>query len=168
MGRPDAGITLIELMVTVAIVGILAAVAVFAYGKYTKKARASEVYEVFGEFRLRQEQHHVENSEYLATGADETDYFPLPVSADDPHSIATPPAEWTTLKINIGKPALYCGYVAIAGDGGDATNIGGTANAFGMTAAPADDWFYVLAECPFNGRRYMIRSDSDLVAQDDY
>ena len=41
--RPQAGFTLIELMITVAIIGILASIALTQYRDYTRRAKMSEV-----------------------------------------------------------------------------------------------------------------------------
>jgi type IV pilus assembly protein PilE len=162
MQRPEVGLTLIELMVVVAIVGVLAALAVFTYTKYTKKARTSEIYAVMGEFKIKENQFQVENSTFVG-GADETAYFPKPLSEDKPTSTAGPPATWTNLKLNIGKTELWCGYVPISGPANDGTNIGAKATAFGFVT-PVQDWYYVLAECDFTDTTYMMRFDIDKIA----
>lgn len=49
--RKQAGFTLIELMIVIAIIGILASVALPAYQTYTKKAKFSEVVLAVGSIR---------------------------------------------------------------------------------------------------------------------
>jgi len=152
-------------MVTVGIVGILVGIAVFMYGRQVKKARASEVASVMAEIALRQESFYVENGTYASSGANDNDVFPAAPSASGPTPVSGPPTGWTDLGINLGKSELWCGYVTRAGDGGNGANIGARASGdFGFTA-PTQDWFYVLAHCPFNEKIYMRRFDRDTTAE---
>lgn len=68
--RDAKGFTLIELMVTVAILGIIAAIAVPAYSHYVVRSKLSEVGAALSDARLRQEQYYADNRNYgTATGA---------------------------------------------------------------------------------------------------
>ncbi len=172
MGQRQRGFTLMELMIAVAIVGILATIAMFAYNKYIKGARASnEVPAVFAEFQLRQQQFAVENNGFfLSTGANDGDTWPpAPSGSKTPTSIAggpmAPGGTWEQLHITLDKPALYCAYVTRAGNAGDASNIGATASGkFAMATAPTQNWYYVLAECDWDDDNtvnefWFVRSD---------
>jgi hypothetical protein len=61
------------------------------------------------------------------------------------------PAAWTPLRVKPPMSRVYCGYVAMAGRGGDGANLGAKAGDFGLAAAPATDWYYLLARCDLDG-----------------
>jgi len=68
--RSAKGFTLIELMVTVAVLGILSAIAIPAYTNYVVRSKLSEVGADMSDSRLRQEQYYADNRNYgTATGA---------------------------------------------------------------------------------------------------
>ena len=65
------GFTLIELMIVVAIIGILAAVAIPAYGDYTARAQAAEAFTLMDGLKTPMtEAYTSEGSFYILTAAD--------------------------------------------------------------------------------------------------
>ncbi len=58
------GFTLIELMIVVAIVGILASIAVPAYTDYVKKGKAAEATSTLADARIKMEQYFQDNRTY--------------------------------------------------------------------------------------------------------
>ncbi|MFH1728218.1 MAG: prepilin-type N-terminal cleavage/methylation domain-containing protein [Pseudomonadota bacterium] len=59
------GFTLVELMITVVIIGILAGLATTAYNRYILKSKKSEIPAAFGTIKAGEESYHVEYGQYL-------------------------------------------------------------------------------------------------------
>jgi type IV pilus assembly protein PilE len=64
-----AGFTLIELMITVAIVAILAALALPAYSDYITRSKLTEATNGLADFRVKQEQYYQDNRAYGTAAA---------------------------------------------------------------------------------------------------
>lgn len=76
------GFTLIELMITVAIIGILAAIAIPAYQRYVREARRADAFTGLLDLQSRQERWRVNTTTYGATAdhpamgfVDQTDFY---------------------------------------------------------------------------------------------
>lgn len=67
--RKPAGFTLIEILIVVAIVGILSAIAIPAYTDYVRRGAVVEAFGILGDFRVRMEQFYQDNRSYSNAGA---------------------------------------------------------------------------------------------------
>ncbi|PAS97679.1 MAG: fimbrial assembly protein [Candidatus Dactylopiibacterium carminicum] len=64
-----AGFTLVELMITVAIIGVLAAIAYPAYQDYVTRSRLVDATNALSTLRAKMEQHYQDNRTYLTSGS---------------------------------------------------------------------------------------------------
>lgn len=67
--RRQSGFTLLELMIVVAIIGILAAIAIPQYNQYTNKSRINEAFNTLSDLRVRMEQYYQDNKQYGNAGS---------------------------------------------------------------------------------------------------
>lgn len=103
------GFTLIELMITVVIVGILASIALPSYTSYLARGKITDAVSVLADYRVRMEQYFQDNRNYGTAGA----ACPVAVST----------SKYVTYTCTVGNPNTT--YVAtatsIAGSLGAAT-----------------------------------------------
>jgi len=66
--RRQRGFTLIELMITVAVLGVLSMIAVPSYTDYLRRGQAQEAPGALSDFRTRMEQYYQDNRKYGTAG----------------------------------------------------------------------------------------------------
>ena len=124
------GFTLVELLITIAIIGILATIAIPAYVGQQKKAARTEAYTNLQNLRLLEEQYYAENSCYYKTGGPPTVCTNATVgnSTDPTTSVAAIQGFLTGFKPGSGLLYSYQIVTDSTGTGG------GTASCFIATA----------------------------------
>lgn len=67
--RDESGFTMIEVMIIVAVLGILAAIAIPSYSRYVTRGNLVEAGNALSEYRVRMEQFYQDNRTYQDAGA---------------------------------------------------------------------------------------------------
>jgi type IV pilus assembly protein PilA len=137
----QAGFTLIELMILVAILGILASVAIVAYRQYAVRAHAAEATSMLSDIRIKQEAYRATFRQYFNDGTYRPDNNPGGIGRLWP---TTNP--WAQLGVRPDND-LYYAYRIDAG-------MPGTAPTFFTTQgidSTNDFWFAARAKEDLNG-----------------
>src|SRR5512142_1288323 len=166
--RETLGMSLVELMIVVVIIGILAAISVVGYRRYVASSRRSEAVAMLAEFAAKEQLYFLDNGLYLeahattaasiSTNENGAEFWPQnPAntwdSAREPVAVNPVPASWRRLGIRPRWQQLYCTYMVNAGCGPAGTGgclappatVGQTL----WAAAPNVPWFYAMAACNF-------------------
>jgi len=168
--RSEHGFTLVELMITVVVLGILAGLAMVGYRRYVAKARSSEAVAMLAEISSKEQLYFLEFAQYLplvnsasitppaASGSAVTEtadqFYPSNPSTSTFDSVraatalGTLPLSWTYAAVRPKDRVLYCTYFAGAGAAGSLPPAAGSAGAGLLgTVAIGQPWYYVLGAC---------------------
>jgi type II secretory pathway pseudopilin PulG len=158
-----------ELMIVVAIIGILAAVAIPVYLNYAKKAKASEAFIVLQGIREKEEAYHADYDRY-SDSIPWTPYSPGGGTCSHTHDWTNVDAAWGTLKFYPSGPTYYTYSVTSGTPGG--TRVAFPSDPPG-TRWPGflEDWYTATAQgdadCDGKNAFFHISSHSNVVVKTD-
>jgi prepilin-type N-terminal cleavage/methylation domain-containing protein len=120
-----AGFTLVEVMITVTIVAILAAIAIPTFSSYIRQSRMSEATGFLSEIKARQESYRSDFGMYCDVSGTQANWYPTGQPTASARAWA-PNAQWNTLgAAPPGRMALFS-YSTVAGAPGTQPNFGGS------------------------------------------
>ncbi len=143
------GFTLVELMIVVAMIGVLAALAIVGYDRYLRSAGSAEVKAVMQGIRIAEEAYKAETFQYKSSSASLTDFYPR--SPSDKKSAWDNPGhsrynDWKELNVVTDGPVKF-GYAVVAGVAPDSAvpNVAYCGNWASVHSGIQGPWFVVSA-----------------------
>jgi prepilin-type N-terminal cleavage/methylation domain-containing protein len=160
--RARAGFTLVELMIVVAILGILAAVSLPSLSSYIYKSKAVEATGFLNEMKSRQESYRADFGQYCDVSGGPDNLFPsaTPRSTvqDWPNPIPPPNDTWTQLGVvPPGRKSLFV-YSMVAGVPPAVPSAAGFSSNRGFNGT--DFWFIATALGDLDGDGTRVRFES--------
>jgi len=155
--RASRGFTLVEMMIVVAIVGVLATLAVVGYRKLVQSSHVSEATGMVQNIRVAQEGYHSETQQYAQVDAALNDYYPAAPVYEQVTAWGGPcgncaGVSWSALPIHVDGPVMF-GYATVAGLAGNAPPASVTVNGSQLVfpVAPTTDWYIIAATADLDG-----------------
>lgn len=157
--RSTRGFTLVELLVVVAMIGVLAALAIVGYRKYVASAGTSEAMAMIQHIRHGETQHQKDAYQYLGCsgcgaagcaqgGGSLTAYYPMATPNDKKYAWVQPGHGdyecWRLLNVPTDG-AVRFGYAVVAGGPGDTVVQPSGFKSLTPLQQPAEQWFVVQA-----------------------
>lgn len=149
----DRGFTLVELMISVAIVGVLATLATFGVRKYLQSSKSSEAIQMIGAIKSAQEQYKSDTFTYLDVSGSHSfagdSYYPATSPTSKVYAwgdtSTTQGKAWATLGVRTDAPVRFV-YGCAAGGASDAVPAAGTSYAVtNWPTTSALPWYVVRA-----------------------
>jgi type IV pilus assembly protein PilA len=112
MKRMQQGFTLIELMIVVAIIGILAAIAIPQYAEYTNRARVSEGLQLAAGAKTSVAEYYSANNKFPNGNADAGVALAGQIKGNNVTSVTVGPADGKLTILYAGLSANICGAAA--------------------------------------------------------
>jgi type IV pilus assembly protein PilA len=144
--RRAAGFTLTELMIVLAIIGVLATLAVYGVRKYVLVAKTAEPVEMLNSIRAAQESFKDETFAYRNVSASLVTFHPGTPNQSKRSWVTGTAADnnWNQLGVRAGGPVQFA-YACVAGGAGNPTPGLGTIANLNYPANPTSPWFIARA-----------------------